>query len=409
MAPTPADRRARVAVSLIFFVLGAALGAWAPHIATVKINLELSSRTLGFALLAGTMGAVTTMPFSGFLIHHIGSRGAVVATGFGLLFTLPLLVAAPSLASFAAVLYVMGIFYGQFDVAMNTQSLIVQARYRKPVLSAIHGFYSIGGFAAGAAYSIAAKLHATPVAHLVANSVVLALLLLASALWLYPKSLDRLDQGEGPKFAIPKGVLLPIGFLTMFSFLGEGALWDWAAVYLRTSMGASAAVAGIGFGVFGLGMAIGRFLGDPIVGRFGTMRVLAFSGLISALGLVASVSVPTPAAAVIGFALAGLGLANLVPILFAAAGRQPGFSPAYGLAAVTTLGYTGFLLGPPVIGLVADAWTLGASLGLVAVLCAIVAIYGPRFVREQEIPSEHTEGRDDRRTPSADPASGRLL
>jgi fucose permease len=372
-------------VSLAFFVLGAALGSWVPYIAAIKLELGLSGRALGFALLSGTLGAISTMPFSGFLIHRVGSRGTVLLSGIGLLLILPMLVSAPSLVAFAGILYLMGVFYGQFDVAMNVHSLVVQRRFDRPILSAIHGCFSIGGSAAGAGASLAAGVQATAVHHLVVNSIVLAVLLFLAHRWMLPRRMDRTDdQEESPKFALPRGALIPIGLFATFSFIGEGALWDWSAVYLRTEMRTSQATAALGFGIFGFGMAMGRFVGDSLVHRFGNVAVLSCSGGTAAIGLLLSVTAPNPFLAMAGFAFAGLGLANLVPILFAASSRQPGFSAAYGLAAVTTMGYSGFLAGPPLIGFIADTSSLGASLGSVALLCLSVAAFGPKYVRASE-------------------------
>jgi fucose permease len=186
---------------------------------------------------------------------------------------------------------------------------------------------------------------------------------------------NEVDQNEeGGKFVLPKGRLWLLGLLVMFAFVSEGAVWDWSAVYLRDVLDTPAWQGALGFGLASLAMAAGRFLGDGWTHRFGRRRLVLFSALASGLGILVAVTLPTAPLAIAGFALAGVGLANIVPILFRAAAQVPGVSAGYGLAAVTTCGYSGFLGGPPLVGLVAHERTLGFALGAVAVLCLLIAL-----------------------------------
>ncbi len=371
---------ARRAISAVFFVDGAALGGWAAHIPDAKHTLALTDRGLGLVLLASAVGAVTTMPFAGPLIHRFGSRGISVWAGFALCGIVPLLFVAPSMPLFVATLFLVGVSNGQMDVAMNAHSMAVQDRFDRPVLSAIHGWFSVGGFAGGAGAALAARLGLPPLAHLAVASVVLVGVLAYARRFLLPAAVDQ-NEGGG-HLALPKGILWLLGALCLFAFVSEGALWDWSAVYLRDALGAPPAIAALGFGLASLAMAGGRFLGDAWNRRIGAGRLLLLSALASFFGLVLAVSLPTPPLAIAGFALAGLGLANVVPLIFRAAAQVPGVSAGHGLAAVTTCGYSGFLGGPPVVGLIAHERGLGFALGTVAALCLLIAFATPKVRTE---------------------------
>lgn len=377
---------ARRAVSAVFFVDGALLGGWAPYLATAKAHLGISDGVLGTALLASALGAVSTMPFAGALIHRFGSRTTALFGGLLLALIVPWLIVAPSLPLFALLLYVYGASNGQMDVGMNSHAMAVQDRYPRPILSAVHGWFSVGGFAGGAGMALASAVGLPPVVHLAAASAVLAVVLVVAARFLLPADVDR--NAEGPKFAWPKGVLLAIGVLVTLAFVGEGGAWDWAAIYLRNSLHTPQALAGLGFGLFSFAMASCRFVGDGFIHRFGHRRVLGASGCLAGLGFLCAVSLPSPWLSIAGFAVVGLGLANAVPILFKAAGSVPGFAVGPSLAAVTTCGYSGFLVGPPVVGAIADWRSLAFSLALIGLLCLVVGIAGPLALRRTRLDAD---------------------
>jgi len=371
----------RIAVSALFFVDGAALGSWAPHIATVKENLHLDTAVLGSSLLASAVGAVTTMPFAGHFIHRYGSRVSAPVAAYLLCAMLPLVVLAPSVPVLVGMLFFLGIFNGHLDVAMNAHSVAVETVYKRPILSGVHGWFSIGGFAGGAGAALASRLGVGALGHMIAAGAILAGTTFAVRGSLLPAEADQ--DAEGPSFAIPHGILLSLGLLVACAFIAEGGLWDWAAVYLRTVLKQNETIGAFGFSMFSFGMAAGRFGGDWATHRLGNRGMLIASGATSVLGIAAALASPVPEVAITGFALAGLGLANMVPIIFRAAGRV-GSSAGVGLAAVTTCGYGGFLLGPPMIGFVGRACGLSFALGLLAVLCTLVAVVGPSVVRKSD-------------------------
>jgi len=345
------------------------------HLPDAQRNLHLTKGELGLTLLASSVGALSMMPFTGTLIHRFGSRRLSVGLAVLVLCIVPLLILAPTRLALALTLFCMGASNGTLDVAMNAHSMAVQARANRPILSAVHGWFCIGGFLAAGGTALANEVGMAPSHHLILVSVLLAFVLAGLSPGLLP---DDVDQGEeGARFTFPKGRLLALGFLTMLSFFAEGTLWDWSAVYFRSELGTTRAVAALGFGIGAGSMAVGRMFGDSFVHRLGTARALRLSGLLTAGGLFFAVALNAPVGTFLGFAAAGLGLANTVPILFAAAAEYPGLSSGAGLAAVTSLGYGAFLGGPPLIGHVADATSLRASFMLVAALSALIGFFGP--------------------------------
>lgn len=378
-------QRARVAVSAVFFVDGAALGGYVSHLADFQHRFELTNGQLGRCLLFSALGAVTTMPLSGTLIHRFGSRYVSLFGGAILLLAVVLLSHAPSVPIFCATLYLLGASNGQCDVGMNAHSMVVQDRFPRPILSAVHGWFSLGGFAGGAGAALAAKAGLAMSQHLLYASLVLALVLAFGVSGMFPASVDQ--DAEGPQFVLPKGSVFVLGLMVLFAFVSEGALWDWCSVYLREVLKGSAELGAWGFGIASFAMAAGRFLGDGMIHRGGYRRVLLGSSLLSGGGLLIAVTVGSIPLAIAGFAIAGLGLANMVPILFRAAASVPGVSAGMGLAAVTTCGYTGFLAGPPVVGFIADHRSLGFSLGLMALLCLVVALASRWSTREIDAPA----------------------
>lgn len=371
-------RAARYAVSALFMLDGAVLGGWLAHIADAQQQHHLSKAALGLLLLSSPVGAVLTIPFSGTLIHRYGSRTISLVTAPILLLAVPFLMAHQTVAALALNLIVMGAANSLLDVSMNAHSVAVQRQFDRPILSAVHGWFCVGGFAAGGLTAGANALKISPTVHLTLASALLAIVLI----WLAPRMLPgHVDQGEeGAKFVLPSGRLLTIGLLVLVAFITEGALWEWSTVYLRTELRTTAAIASLAYGLGAGAMALARLFGDPFVASVGSAQTMRISGLLTAGGLLLAVAIPHPATAIIGFMLGGIGLANAVPILFGAAGSIPGVSSGAGLAAVTYLGYTSFLGGPPLIGFIGEVASLRLGLALFGLLAISIALAGPRAV-----------------------------
>jgi MFS family permease len=364
-------RRAGRAVGAIFVAHGLLTGGWAPHIPLAKERLGAGTGLFGWILLAMAAGAVAAMPTAGALIHRYGSARLCRASGIllCLCFLAPLL--APSPATLAVALALFGAAIGTLDVAMNAHGVAVEEALRRPVMSSFHGWYSIGA-AAGAGLGGLIVGVAGVAAH-AAVTVLAASALLGFALPnLLSSTLDR--GGSGAHFGWPTRATLGLGALAFLALLIEGAMLDWSALHLRENASAPLAVAGLGFAAFSTGMAATRFAGDRLRQRFGSARLVLASALALAAGLSAAVSLPEPALAILAFAVAGLGVGNIAPVLFAGGGRAEPGAPGRGIAAVTTLGYSGFLLGPPLIGMLAEATGLRLALAVTIPAALIIAV-----------------------------------
>jgi len=363
-------RLARSATAWVFFANGAALGSWVPHIPDAKQALGLSDSLLGLALLGMAAGSLIGLPLSGLLTARFGSRRTTTAAVLALLVATPLPLLAPSLPAFVVALVLLGMANGAVDVAMNTQAIAVEERLGRAIMSGFHGFFSVGGLVGAAVAGLAMAAGAGPLTHLTASVALLLVVTLGAVRFLLSTAPAA---AKSAVFRLPRGPLLALGALALCSLMAEGAMGDWAAVYLREDLRTEAGYAALGFAGFSLAMAAGRFLGDGLVRRYGGPAALCAGAGIAAILLTAGLLAGEPWAAVVGFAGVGLGLANAVPILFSAAGKISGIPHELAIATVSTAGYCGFLTGPPVIGLIAERLGLAVGLGLVALALAIVA------------------------------------
>ncbi len=385
MLPTPVPTRARTAVAAVFFINGAVLASWLPHIPDLKARLGISDGGLGLVLLGMAVGAVIALPVAGWLVGRVGSRAITSASALGLCATVTLPVLTPNVALTVAALGLLGAWNAILDVAMNAQGVSVEEAYGRPIMSSFHALFSLGGLvgAGGAAlamsFGLGAAIHLIVVAGFSMGAAAIAL----GGLVPTPHVQGRVD----PVFVRPPAALLGLGLLTFCALLAEGAMGDWTAVYLRDSLKATPALAATGFAAFSLTMAVGRFCGDGLASRMGAAALLRASGTLAAAGLAVSLLIGHASAAIVGFGLVGLGVANLIPILFSAAGRAPGFPAATALAAVATTGYCGYLAGPPLIGLAADVVGLPLALGIVCVTCGIVAAGAAVIPRSSQAPA----------------------
>lgn len=372
--PTREARAARRAVLAIFFVCGAATATWIANIPAVKHRFALDDATLGVTLLALSVGSVVALVSVGSVVGRFGSRAVTRVTTLAACLIPPILLLVPSYPLLVLTLGLFGLAIGAMDVAMNAQAVAIEARYRRPIMSSFHALYSAGGLAgAGAASVLLARGLSSPGEVLLATALLLGTSAIALRA-LLPGQVDR--TSEGARLALPTGPLAILGVLALLAMLSEGAIGDWGAVYLRDAVHADPSLAASGFAAFSFAMVLGRLGGDPLRARFPSTTLVRAGGSLAALSLAVGLLLHDPVAAVVGFAGVGLGLANVVPILFSAAGRTRGVAPGMGLAAVATAGYGGFLLGPPLIGFVSQATSLAIGLGLVALCTALIAILG---------------------------------
>jgi MFS family permease len=366
------DRRARLAVAVVFLANGFIIGVWAAHIPLVEERLAISHGALGIALLGMAVGALIAMPLGGAAIARLGSATVLRVTTVTWFLSFPLPVLAPSFPLLVAGLFLFGAANGVMDVAMNAHGVLVERRLGRPVMSSYHGMFSLGGlFGAGLAALLLPVM--PPSLNAIAMSALVALTTIAAFFHLLPSESDR--SAGGPAFALPSKATVGIGALCFLALLSEGAILDWSALHLQSSLSLGAGLAATGFAAYSAAMAGGRFLGDWLRAHIGAVLLVRASAFLATFGLLIAVAVPDPLVAIIGFALSGLGLANTVPIFFGAGGKIPGQDAGTGIAAITTMGYAGFVAGPPLIGFAAQATSLALALGLVVLACALIGVF----------------------------------
>jgi MFS family permease len=384
--------RARVAVALLFLINGMLFATWVSRIPGVQVAHGLSHGALGLGLLGMAGGALIAMPLGGWLSGRYGtSRVCWIST---LLYAaaLPGLGLAPSVAWLMLTLFCFGAAHGTLDVAMNAHAVEVEERYDRPIMSSFHALFSLGGLFGAALGAVFAALGFTPFVHFLGIAGVLITLAVSVALpGLLPASVTvRRTESESIQphtgFSLPPKPLLILGILAFCVMLGEGAMADWTGIFLRQFAGASEGIAAAGYAAFSVAMALGRFFGDGLALRLGPVRLVRIGGFLAAAGLLAALVSAHSIVGLIGFAAVGAGFATIVPQVFTAAGRVPGFAPGPALAVVATTGYFGFLLGPPVIGFAAEWLGLRAALGLVVITSALLVVLAGR-VRPERISS----------------------
>lgn len=374
------DHRHRRSTRLAFLTAGLAMSAWAPLVPYAKQRLALAEGPLGLLLLCLGLGSLLAMPLTGSLAARFGCRKVVLWSALVVCLAMPGLALAPTPLLLGLVLFIFGASLGTLDVAMNVQAVIVEKASGGALMSGFHGMFSLGGFAGAGSMAWLLWLGSGPLGACLAIVVLVALLL-----WRASPDLLREPEARGsdaPTFVMPHGAVIFIGALCFIVFLAEGAMLDWSAVFLSAERGLEEGRAGLGYAAFAVAMTCGRLTGDRVVGRFGGRRVLLAGGLCAALGFFTVVASPTPAIALAGFALIGLGASNIVPILFTAAGNQRAMPASLAIAAITTIGYAGILAGPALIGFVAHLSsltlafaTLGGALLLVAASSRLVRVH----------------------------------
>ncbi|MFV0130906.1 MFS transporter [Streptomyces sp. HMX112] len=360
-------KRARLAVAAVFCVHGAVTGSFATRVPWIQEHAGVSPGQLGLALAFPALGASVAMPLAGAVSHRFGARAAL--RGLLALWTLSLVLPslAPNVYGLCGALFVYGATAGMSDVAMNALGVEVENRLGKSIMSGLHGMWSAGALIGSASGTLAAHLGADArLHHLLAAAALTALGALACQGVLDLRSAP--DSDPPPRFALPPRSALVIGAIGFCGVFAEGASLDWSAVYLADRLGSSAGVAAASTTAFTLTMTVARLAGDRVVDRFGAVRTVRTGGVAATAGGVLVVLAPHPALAMAGFALLGLGVAVVVPLAFAAAGRS-GPNPSQAIAGVATITYTSGLIAPSAIGGLADVTSLTVSFGVVTVLC----------------------------------------
>jgi MFS family permease len=364
-------RAARLAVTVVFFASGAAYGTFVARIPALKEKLEAGDAELGLVLFAGAAGAVLMLPVAGWASARLGSRRVTRAALLAVALSLPLLGLAPSLPLFALAFALFGGATSTLDVAMNAHGVAVEERYARPIFSSFHASWSLGGLAGAAVGAAAAGLGVSPFAQFSAAAVVVAAIFVWSARGLLPREVDVVPTGA--VFGRPSGALVALAALAFAALLAEGAAGDWSAVYLDESIGTGEALATAAFAAFAAFMTLGRLVGDALTVRWGPVGLTRRAGVLATAGLALALAFGNAATGVVGFACLGAGLATIVPTVFRAAGLRAA-TPGAGIAAVSTVGYAAFLVGPPTIGLLSEAFGLRTALVVVVALTASIPL-----------------------------------
>ncbi|WP_204071361.1 MFS transporter [Planotetraspora phitsanulokensis] len=366
-------RRARYAVAVVFCVHGAVTGSFATRVPWIQEHAGLSAGQLGIALAFPAIGAALSMPLAARVSHRFGTRAA--QRGLLIMWTLALIPPslAPGLLTLCLALFVFGASAGMCDVVMNALGVDVERRLDKSIMSGLHGMWSVGALIGSAVGTLAAHLEVSAQIHHAVAAVTLMAIGLAACRYVLDLRPDQ-DEEPPPRFTLPPRSALLIGAVAFCATFGEGASLDWSAVYLRDVLTASAGVAAATTTGFTLTMAVARIAGDALVDRFGSVRTVRASGVIAAVGGLLVMAAPHPLVAMAGFALLGVGIAVVVPLAFAAAGRK-GPNPSQAIAGVATVTYTSGLIAPFVIGTIADATSLVVSFGVVTALAFGLAVF----------------------------------
>ncbi|HFF8949273.1 MFS transporter [Serratia marcescens] len=368
------NHRRQIATRAIFFLAGLGMAAWAPLIPFVKARLGIDDGALGLLLFCLAAGSMAIMPFAGYLIAKLGCRAVLLGAGALLCVDLPLLALLDESLLMGAALGVFGAVNGIMDVAMNSQAIIVERESGQAKMSGFHGFYSLGGIAGagGVSLLLLAGLAPAQAIGLIALLIAILLLIVAGDLLAHGGIGER--RRGGARWALAHGKILFIALLCFFVFLTEGAMLDWSALFLHAERGVAKSQAGIGFTLYAVAVACGRLYGDRLIGAIGRYRTLLLGSLCAAAGVLLTVTVPLASAAFGGLMLAGLGIANIVPILFNAVGNQKQVPPGQAFPAVTLVGYLGLLTGPALIGFIANYTSLALAFGCTLLCLLLVSI-----------------------------------
>jgi MFS family permease len=370
-------RITRIAVSSLFFLTGLCFASWASRIPLIQQNLKLNDGALGGILLALPIGSMLSMPVAGRLIDRYGSR--VVLMIFALLYAcfLPTMGLAASPWQLFACLVIFGFCGNTANIAVNTQAVLVEAMYGESIMASFHGLWSLGGFTGASIGTGMSMLHIVPYKHFLVITA-LAILIVTFSIRHVVTHHEQSGKEKSMGFTWPEGILLMLGVIAFCSMICEGTMFDWSGVYFRKVILAPETTAGVGYTAFMSTMATCRFIADGLTNRLGVKRMLFLAGALTAVGLAIAVLFPNFYVAIAGFMLVGAGVSSVVPLVYSAAGRNGSMGPGRALATVSSIGYMGFLAGPPLIGFVAQATSLRVSFAIIAVMGTCIAIMGRR-------------------------------
>lgn len=373
-------RKNRIAVNIAFFINGFIFSNWISRQPRIMELFQASEKDISIVLLSFALGAVLAMPFTGWIIVKNGSRRMTLISIVLYCAFIPLITFFGYWLHAVPLFFIMGGFTGILDVAMNAQAVIVEQEYKRPIMTSFHAYFSVG-MALG---SLFGSLFSSTGLSLFQHFSIVAFGSLVAVLWLsqhlvYDKpSADVVH--DGPPFRLPTPELLSVGIIAFCCMMGEGAMADWSVIYMEKIAQSSKSLAPIALFAFASAMTLGRIFGDRARASVGDGRIIQWGGILAFAGLLSMLLLPHPVVVILGCFVVGIGLSTIVPVTYSIAGNSPGLASGVGIAMVTTVGYTGFLIGPPIIGFIAESQSLQVSLFAVVALFFLMTVLG--FLRK---------------------------
>ncbi len=389
---------ARRATRLHFLALGIVAGVWGVHVPSVKATYALDERGLAGVLLATSVGSVLALFVAGRLVGRLGTRHATVVAALAFTIALAVALHLPGLALLLPVMVLFGAGESVYDVSINAEGTALEVMSQRPIVSGLHGMFSAGAMLGSATAAAMLRAQVTPSVQLALVAISVALLVTVSARWLLTERV--VATSDAAHFVWPSGTLLLLGILVMSGMMAEGVMYNWSVLYVAQELHTPQEQAALAYVAFAGATAATRFIGDAIRARVSERVILLVGPLLSAIAMTLVLWVARPWAAYVGFAVVGAGLATIVPILYTASTRIPGVSRAAAIASVSSIGYLGFMIGPPIIGGIAHATTLTLAMGTLVVASVVVAVGAMR------VPMPRSEGRAEAQPHTAAPIHG---
>jgi len=365
----------RIAISAFFFCCGCTFATWAARIPSIKDKFHFNDKELGAVLFMLPLGSMVALPFAGWAVSHFGSRMMTFVSAMLYIILLLGIGYSPTVIILSSVLFLFGFWGDVLNIAMNTQAILVQKEmYTKPLMSSFHGMWSLGAMTGAFMSGLFMKAELSTNQHFWWTAAFISVIAIFFLFHLIKE--DTLISKEQKLFAWPDKTLLLLGAICFCCALCEGAMADWSALYYRQISNEAKGDVTTGYVAFTFMMAFGRLIGDWLIARLGYKSILMIDSLFIAAGLGLAIGVQHPLAVIIGFGLVGFGVATIIPIVYSLSGRTKTMATSAALAAVSTVGFTGFLIGPPIIGFVAHEIGLRWALSLVLLLGLVILILG---------------------------------
>jgi MFS family permease len=374
---TGSQLQKRISVSVFFFIAGFIFSSWASRIPNIQSKLGLSEAQLGSVLLSLPIGLMVSLFLAGVLITRLGSKTVLLTAAICYGLSLMSIGLVENIWQLIAALFFFGIISNLFNISVNTQAVGVEKLYGRSIMASFHGTWSLAGFTGAAVGTLMVSLQMDPFMHFSICAVIAWL----TIFFFQGKLIKSTDRGKQPAFAFPDKFIFQLGLIAFGCLVCEGTMFDWSGVYFQKVVEAPANLTTLGYAAFMGCMATGRFIADKIVMKVGTKTMLVGSGLIIFSGLMLAILIPSLTVATIGFMMVGFGVSSVVPIVYSKAGQSKAMHPSQALAAVSTVGFAGFLAGPPLIGFVAEASNLQWSFGLVAIIGLSSGLLAKRILK----------------------------